>query len=106
MVVSAARSTHPTSGSRDPACELPAGTSLANCGTEFDRHRFWWDLTSDESIAPQVLTDIYVDMCPTNWSRDDTFAGDWRPGTRLEISMGYHQLTPEFLANESHGVSR
>lgn len=44
------------------------GWLTAGRGTEYDWLRFWWDMTTDEGITPRDLAEIYVDICPTNWS--------------------------------------
>lgn len=87
----------------------PRGSPERNRATMWDVVRFFWDLTSvknpdpadpydGDPIAPQWLSDLYVDTCPRGWSQDDN---EWTVGSggenidtlpleRLRLSAAAH----------------
>lgn len=75
--------------------------------TQYDWMRFWWDMLTDEGIAVETLSDIYVDMCPTTWDKDpqwyDTFDSQW-PEWRLENSCDYHDEWDAWYSQRDNGV--
>jgi hypothetical protein len=80
--------------------------SLNNRASQYDWHRYWWDMTTDEGVVPQTLADVYVDMCPTNWNSRDSGPADGRVRRRIELSTSFHLLSTEHLTQRDNGVDR
>jgi hypothetical protein len=84
-------------------CEEDDG--IAERGTEADWARFFWDMTTDQDVSPEVLADLYVDMCPSNWKNDAT-SGDFRPRARLLLSAAEHGLSTAVSVEDDNGQDR
>lgn len=90
---------HGTSG----ACHETDG--IAERGTEADWARFFWDMTTDQGIGPEVLADLYVGMCPSTWNNKAT-SGDSRPRARLNLSATEHGLSTPVSLEANNGQDR
>ena len=76
----------------------------ANRSTVHDVARMFWDLTvttGSYALEPEVLADLYIDMCPLGWAaKDDEQQGypDWDaaegdlPYERLMLSARHHRI--------------
>ena len=87
------------------ACQSPQ-PALTGRGSQYDWTRFWWDMTTDQGIPPDRLADMYVDMCPTNWSRDGTGPTSRQVWKRLEESAAFWGLSGAYNAQRDNGVDR
>jgi hypothetical protein len=75
-----------------------------------DPHPFWQlNHVSGQSVPVEVLTDLYVDMCPREWAKSDSeasspspYVDDDLPLERLKISADHHGLTTELNAVLPH----
>jgi len=87
-----------------PSCPS-VSSSTDGHSTQFDWMRYFWDMTSTEEVAPSVLSDIYVDMCPLDWveSPSGTSNDNW-PHERLERSAIFHGQEDEHNAQKVNGV--
>ncbi len=100
-------------GSELPTCLPGEDSRYDNCSvdhwgrsTQYDWMRYFWDMASDEGIPMNKLTDIFVDMCPTEW-RSKTYEveadGDW-PERRLRRSAEFHGELGAHDRQRSNGV--
>jgi len=90
-------------GDTDHPCH--SGRVLLNRSTQYDWHRFLWDMLTDEDIDPDKLADMYVDMCPTNWAKNDDEAihDDLLPVKRLEFSADHHNEATAWSTWKNNG---
>jgi hypothetical protein len=62
----------------------------------YDVTKMFWKLTTAWDFVPGELNDLYVDMCPTSWAKDDvTATDDTLPLERLFISADHHGFDTE-----------
>lgn len=79
-------------------------TSLANRGTVYDWSRFWRDMTASDqgNVAPEVLADVYVDMCPENW-RTNASGSQTTPVGRLTDAAAANSVTSAYNNEKTNG---
>jgi hypothetical protein len=87
----------------------PAGCTgtLVNRSTQYDWLRFWWDMYTDQDIAPRDLADIYDDMNPQSWDEDgSTGTTDDDPIVRLEVSCdaSHNDVVSAWDTEKNHGM--
>lgn len=85
------------------ACDVH---DLSNRGTQYDWLRYLWDMRTDEGIPIEELADIYVDMCPTTWAKNDgeISSSEETPIGRLELSTEFHGREDEHDAQKNNGT--
>ncbi len=89
--------------------EANDGCSVGYYGrsTRYDWLRYFWDMTHDELIVRQAISDIYVDMCPVDWATSTwgvTGDSDW-PEIRLLRSAQFHGHGEAHANQSSNGVN-
>jgi len=76
-----------------------------NRGTQYDWHRFFWDMLTDQDVPIEDLADIYVDTCPINWidGEQGGMSDERLPIERLETSCDYHGYGYDWLQEKNNG---
>ena len=73
--------------------------------SQYDWMRYYWDMATDEQVPVEKLVDVYVDMCPTDWTTSiSTTFGDDLPESRLRRSNIFHGLGAEHRRQKDNGV--
>lgn len=72
--------------------------------TVYDALRFFWHLTTDQGVHPDVMSDVYVDMCPRGWFHGyyPTSVTSDLPFNRLMNSANHHGVWTEYDDESDH----
>ncbi len=88
-------------------CADPTSAAgIVGRSSQYDWTRYLWDMATDEGIPVEELSDIYVDMCPTNWvAGPGSVPNDEWPERRLERSADFHGHGAAHDRQKNNGVA-